>query len=880
MGKQKIRRPASGTLSGGGGKFYFELEYTLTASKFVVTPKIIITEAFNKKQTFKYNIPGIVDGGSWQKAKGTYSPISVNGKPNFQSLGKITMSCAGKTVTIAAGTIAITDVNPAAPSRIVATKVSDALFRIAVEGADKLTAPTNRVEIQRCKDIYDTNQFQDIPSNPFSVTSDANTHEWYIEADDGSDEVERGHAYWYRARTYNSTANKYSSWIYTGPVYTSSNNDSITTGLTATRISNTEIQVEWGISSVSYVQRNLVTAFEVYRKTDGSAPAKMGTVHADTEHTQYSFTDDPIGNGRRQTWMTGYGVEHAGPTADHVYTYLLKVVGAATADDTETYTEESEPVYMTPCKPQKIEVAHNSSGDVVVTVTNKSHTATGVCFERSIDGGAWVFLAEEEYVEGGQTYLDEAVVAENTIEYRVRNHCEQMTGTDAYSEYLSSAAVIEKTPPNPPTLKTPVSGSNIVLDQGTVRMVWQHNALDGSSQEEAVLQIKANDGAWTSYNKTDESYHNLDISTGYSANDVITWRVKTRGACTEGDDNGFSAWSEESTFSIITRPQIRFTAPLSGAMITTLPLEMAWEYDDLCGNLQSLSVDILKRGVLEKTFDVPISDPTLTTYSYSLAGFLFENDTVYGLTVRALSTSGFTATADISITVAYEEATFPDGTSGLIPVVSFDEDAIAYIVAERDMTPDPETGETPELADIAEAYLYRLHDRERTLVASGIKEGDQVIDKYAPINTVFAYELLMLTQEGQVALIRSNLVQESQFWYVYWNDNIARAEWNPEGQINLKRPEKTQVRYSGRRYPVTYDSDALEETFSFSTVIIDRDELDNFRQMIRDGGQGIWKSADGDVYDASFEFAYQSEYYNSSLQWECSLSVTRIDGDI
>ena len=63
-----------------------------------------------------------------------------------------------------------------------------------------------------------------------------------------------------------------------------------------------------------------------------------------------------------------------------------------------------------------------------------------------------------------------------------------------------------------------------------------------------------------------------------------------------------------------------------------------------------------------------------------------------------------------------------------------------------------------------------------------------------------------------------------------------------------------------------------------STVIFDRDELDNFRQMMRDGGRGIWKSGDGDVYDADFEFSYSSDYKGSQWRYNCTLNVTRIDG--
>ena len=79
---------------------------------------------------------------------------------------------------------------------------------------------------------------------------------------------------------------------------------------------------------------------------------------------------------------------------------------------------------------------------------------------------------------------------------------------------------------------------------------------------------------------------------------------------------------------------------------------------------------------------------------------------------------------------------------------------------------------------------------------------------------------------------------------------------------------------------MTYDSLAMGETFSFSTTIVDRSELDAFRAMMRDGGQGVWKSCDGDVYAADFDFSYSAKYSDISLTWECKLEVTRIESEV
>ena len=265
------------------------------------------------------------------------------------------------------------------------------------------------------------------------------------------------------------------------------------------------------------------------------------------------------------------------------------------------------------------------------------------------------------------------------------------------------------------------------------------------------------------------------------------------------------------------------------------------------------------------------------SYSYSLAEFLFANNTVYSITATALSSSGFTAVADIAVTIDYEEIALE---GGLFPTVTFDEDAIATVVAERDVTPD-ENDQIPEPVEMSQCYLYRVYDGQRELIASGLDEGSQVRDKYAPVNVWYQYEMLMLTTGGEVSVVSTDAFQASTEWFVYWGGNgIARAEWNPDGSVSMKRPEKTQVRYSGRKYPVTYDSKAMEEGFSFNFILVEREQLNQFRYMLRDGGHGIWKSGDGDVYDADFEFDYSSQYTGPTIYWNCSLSVTRIDGDI
>ena len=848
MAQKTARKPESGTFSAKGGKFYFLLEATMTTSAIVVKQSVVVTEAFNEAVKASSLVLSVREKDKI-KAKGKHV-IITDTYTGMQESPKIVMKCAGKEVTFAKGTFAFTTHKPATPTSISVDKVNDAMFSISVEGTEFSTVPTNKIHIERCSTILDKNSFSEIPSSPFDVDAEPTKGKYFIQEYDAASEITRGERYWYRACAFNQLANKKSDYIYSGPHYTSSDNSGVSGSVTATRVSNKEVTVTWSISSVALVNNELVTGFDVFRSDDGGAAQLIGHVDADTEHTQYTYTDTTC-------------------TADHIYTYMIKSTGEGA--EAETFTEQSDQVYMSPTAPQSVTAAFVSGGDIMVTIVNNSKVATEICIERNIDGGGWVQLAEEEYIEGGQTYLDEGPVAVESIVYRVRNKCDQLTGADQYSGYVSSAAVIEIAPPNPPTLKTPVSGSSVVLDSGTVRLVFQHNPVDGSAQEAAQVRYALNGGAWTTVTLTTQSYYTLDIS-GYSALDVISWQARTKGA-----DDDYSDWSTTSTFKVLTRPDLTFTSPDNGDVITTLPITLGWTYSDLSGTLNKLTVDIKQDGRLQATIDIPVGAGGSGTYSYPLAEFLFQNGTVYSITATALSSSGFTAVADIAVTIQYTEVAL-DG--GLFPTVTFDEDAIATVVAERDVTPDDQ-GNIPEPVEMSQCYLYRVYDGQRELIASGLDEGSQVRDKYAPVNVWYQYEMLMLTTGGEVSVVSTDAFQASTEWFVYWGDNgIARAEWNPDGSVSMKRPEKTQVRYSGRLYPVTYDSKAMEEGFSFSFILVDREQLNQFRYMLRDGGHGIWKSGDGDVYDADFEFEYSSTYYESTLKWNCSLSVTRIDGDI
>ena len=209
--------------------------------------------------------------------------------------------------------------------------------------------------------------------------------------------------------------------------------------------------------------------------------------------------------------------------------------------------------------------------------------------------------------------------------------------------------------------------------------------------------------------------------------------------------------------------------------------------------------------------------------------------------------------------------------------------------------------------DATEAYLYRYYRGEKTFIGHFTPNFEDeesvsasILDRFCPINRDFQYQLIQLTgQEGgerHISYSESTFNFDSLYWYSYWGpsyDNVAKARWNPNGSASYSRPEQQSVRYSGRRYPVIYDSDAVEETYSFNVDLYEDDYMQDYmdddetawetielyRQLMLDGGVGFWKSFDGDVYFASFTFSYTVDYTDGIAKYPCSLNVTRIEGD-
>ena len=158
--------------------------------------------------------------------------------------------------------------------------------------------------------------------------------------------------------------------------------------------------------------------------------------------------------------------------------------------------------------------------------------------------------------------------------------------------------------------------------------------------------------------------------------------------------------------------------------------------------------------------------------------------------------------------------------------------------------------------------------------------GSGLVDRYAPLNTPYQYAVTTKASSQAVKTVYVDNIIETDYWFAYWGENIAKAKWNPDnGGIQVTRPQKTRVYYAGRRDPVSYDGHAVSLTETPSWMFLGKDEVDTFVGLIEDGGRGVYKSCDGWVYHADFDLTMTPSYTAIGYYGGASLGIIRIAGE-
>lgn len=219
---------------------------------------------------------------------------------------------------------------------------------------------------------------------------------------------------------------------------------------------------------------------------------------------------------------------------------------------------------------------------------------------------------------------------------------------------------------------------------------------------------------------------------------------------------------------------------------------------------------------------------------------------------------------------------------------SVDDSRIAMLV--KYGTQNPEYDEGSDMIVEAESISVARVNPDGTLtpLLAEVQSGTGIVDKYAPLNTEYQYAVTTTAESKAVNTVYVSNTLRSERWFAYWNtvkdnaitENIAWAVWNPSGNYAITRPEKKRVHYVGRKWALSYDSRAMEQSQSISWTVVPLEDWRNgFEKLMDDGGRGVYKGCDGWVYHADFDYSNAPNYTSIGGDTKVSLSITRIDGE-
>ena len=598
------------------------------------------------------------------------------------------------------------------------------------------------------------------------------------------------------------------------------------TAITNTRNSDTQNTTTWTLPSTTY------TRMRLQRLVDGSTVGAEWTFSADSGVLSYTDT---------------------GTAAAHSYTYRIRLELVPEAGEAYTLVSEwttSSATYNTPAAPTAISGARTGASTVRVTLTNTATTSTGVEVQASTSSTDWSGAITTAASGAGVTSVDVTGLG-GTYYFRARN----TRGSIASSWSPVSDPVVTLVAPNPPTLTSPSSGAALNYSQSTTAaLTWVHNPIDGSAQTAAQVQYSTDGGStWTTESVTTAQSYTLTLT--QLVGQTVTWRVRTKGAAAD-----YSGWSSTRTFTVYPEPTLTIVLTDGNGNVVTnshmadMPLNYQITATDGYTSFASGSVSIA--GFSEAV-------TSSLTGSIEPSEVLLDNQTTYTFQATIQMTSGLQSSATVTVTTDYD-----DPQAATLAVT--DADGIETLTVGLDPV---QIGETA-----AESIsVYRVTDGVSVLLASGLSAGATITDRYAPLNKPYIYRVRTYSAGGAARSTDFERTITTSSWMVISGDRIARGVWNPQGSLSFARPEKTRVQYIGRTYPVSYDGNALSQTATTTWLLLTMEERDAFIAIMAEGGRGVYKSCDGDVYMADYELRFSPAFTTASRYGTATLTITRIE---
>lgn len=693
------------------------------------------------------------------------------------------------------------------------------------------------------------------------------------------DTVVGGHTYRYMVQAINDSG--WSTATYTNTITAIPVKPNPPTNLTATRGVN-GIDVAWESASEDGKQYKKI---RIERSVNGGAWTSIVEVSGDV----VAYTDTTVKD-------------------NNSYRYRIKAINQGGASD---YTQ-TQAVKMPPSPPKKPTVVRTQGGICLVGWTTDARNVTG----QEIRGEGQLSGLQSSVVlaSGARSFTDTGALTDEPMRYQIRSI--MMDGTEeedlVVSEWSEPSAWCQPcAAPNAPSIREPIAGSTtpyevVTYDEITYQVIdtkdiaitvrWRHNPKDGSEQTQAQLKLSCTGEAIQSGTITLDGFTNeytLHASSVLNVDEInalddetfnaLRWTIAVR---TKGAKDEYSPWTE-TPINIRRRPQVSFETPSSDdfadaegnpldyARVTTYPLTVKLQTDMHADALAEVWLLIES----EDGQQVEITDGKETwqdgytdqpMFVVSAKQWAPKNHEHYSITATVRSASGLTAQASIPI-----YADFPEPKQSSLRI-KCDPDR-GYITLEPHVDSNDHTNREVTTLDV-----WRVVDDQVVLIAQGLANGEQVVDKFAPLNKEFIYRLAAYSDQGVYRTVDHKGMIKTDYCFAYFGNDfghIARGRMRPQESITTTRSKQTQVEYAGREFGVVYDGGGISETHSVTILVSGEEELDEFREMANHG-RVFFKSLEGYAFMATCELTIATQ---NELPWkykQVGLELTRIDSEV
>lgn len=464
-----------------------------------------------------------------------------------------------------------------------------------------------------------------------------------------------------------------------------------------------------------------------------------------------------------------------------------------------------------------------------------------------------------------------------------------------------------------PSAPTTWSSTTTVIVGEPLTLYWVHNSEDGSSQTYADLELYIGGvkETHTIANTTNEeekdktSSYVVDTS-GYREGTQIQWRVRTSGITKEYGD-----WSVQRTVDVYAPPTLTLSVrDSSSSLLTTLtsfPINItavagpntqapigyhlsikAFESYETVDNLGNVKMVNAGDDVYARYFDTTMA----LSVSLSAGDVNLENNVRYTVGCTVSMNSGLTAESYTSFDVAWTDEMYEPNCE-----VSIDKDNCTASIMPYCQD---ENGEL--IPDISLSVYRREFDGSFTELATGLDNlSNTFITDPHPALDYARYRIVAITNStGAVSYYDAPgvplggteiIIQWEEKWQSFnavTEDALEQPEWT--GSM-LKLPynidvsdsysnDVENVKYIGRKYPVSYYGTQIGMTSTWNTDIDKQDEetLHALRRLALWMGDVYVREPSGSGYWASVSVSFSQKHLDLTIP--VTLNITRVSGGV